>query len=261
MLWLLTIVEAFGGCAGPTHGRDLDAAHASFADAWQALDTEGVSTAVRDMEAAIDCQADPLLPGRVATYFQLAGLAAWLDEDLTAALQQFHAAHEVAPDAPLVDFAREPGSEWAAVYEQAAGRPASRRIVLAAPADGWLQVDGTRAGDAPDGRPWVLQRFDPSGVVVSTHRIATGGAVPTYPVRAIEPVRKGPRTVLLAAGLGGIAAGAAGIGGAAAVKSRYLNTPDADDAARLKPANIALGAGGIAFGIAGAGLTVGAFAL
>lgn len=269
-LWIGTAV-ASSACEAPTTVAELDEARGRLLEAWVALDEDGVAAAGADADAALVCLEEALTPHGAARYFQVRGLAAFLAEDDVGARDAFRAAVAIRPRDTLPEHIAAPGDAWYEVYEAMRRLPAEARSPLPPAADGWLQVDGVRATDAPVGRMWLLQHLGDDGTVHSTGRVDPDGVPPAYPAApepepepaaalppAPEPVRAPTsRTLLLTAAASG-AVGLAGLGSAAALKAQYRNTPPPQDASGLKAPNAVLGGVGWAGAGAAAGLAVGA---
>ena len=83
----LVSAEAWGQCDSPTTLRDLADAEKSFFAAWEQLDVDGVSAAAGQATAALSCLDEPLTPPDVARYFQVVGLAAFVDQQSSRAEQ------------------------------------------------------------------------------------------------------------------------------------------------------------------------------
>jgi hypothetical protein len=134
---------------------------------------------------------------------------------------------------------------------------------LPKPEEGWLDIDGTRADQAPADRSYFLQWVRDDGLVHGTW-MAEKGQVPPFPTRgggtASNPHVAGGHgkagKVLLISGLATGVVGGGSMIGAAVLKEQYLNSTVLT---KQQPgrywANQALGFGGIGLGVVGAGLT------
>lgn len=256
---------AFAACDAPTTSRDLQAATTAFHASWAALDVAGVHTAMDRADHALRCIDEPLVAPDVVTWFQLVGLTAFLDDDKPRARDAFRAALAVLPEYDLPSAVAGPDDDWTELYETLRGLPDDGRAPLAPPEQGWVQVDGARAGEHPTGRPWLFQQFDGAGRVVATEVVWTRQPPPAYAVvTPVEPVPRDPAPAgrpsrgLLAAGLAVGLAGAGGLGGATALKVRYVQSDDPMQARRLIAPNLVLGSLGWTGVATGAGLAAGA---
>lgn len=265
--WWLIVAPgvASAACDAPTTARDLHAATTAFHASWAALDVAGVHTALDQADHALRCIDEPLVAPDVVTWFQLVGLAAFLDEDKTRARDAFRAALAVLPEYDLPSAVAGPDDDWTELYETLRGLPDEGRMALPAPEAGWIHVDGARATEHPTGRPWLFQQFDGSGRVVATQVVWTRQPPPAYVVPApLEPVQQDPKRVdhtsrgLLIAGVAVGVAGAGGLGGAASLKAQFRQTADLTEAEKLKAPNLVLGSLGWAGVATGAGLATGA---
>ena len=181
VLWVLCPTTALC-CEVDTTSDDLSHAMGRFFAAWENLDEDGVAEARALADDTLGCTAHPLLPTEISLYFQVRGLSDWLGGDTNQALQSFHAAVEIAPDASLPEDAATPDDDWAQLYDQARQRPTSETASLPYPESGWLQVDGARTERYPLYRPWLFQRFNDMGRVVETRVVTSVDVLPQYEV-------------------------------------------------------------------------------
>ena len=190
---------------------------------------------MKDAEHAVSCIDEPLTAPDVVTYFQLAGLAAFLEDDKARARDAFRAAQGVLPDYALPSTVATTGDAWYEMYEALRSMPDDARAELTVPKVGWIQVDGARSEEHPSARPWLFQQFDGAGGVVKTEVVWTRQPPPAYetdvaeappPPMPVAPVSE-PHTSRGLAIAGGAVA-AAGLGsliGAGALRAKY-NSPD-----------------------------------
>jgi len=175
---LLLTCAALAECPAPTSAAELDSERQRAEFAWVEMDDAAFREHADAVNSALPCVGDALLSEQIAGYFRVRGLVAFLDGDREAAAIEFRAAAAIDPE---YEFSAELVPEAHPVR----GLYEDSRVVedlhvrLPDPADVWLQIDGRRALEAPSGRPWVVQLFDPDGRVEDTHRMEAGG-VPEY---------------------------------------------------------------------------------
>lgn len=262
-VWVALTASAADGCTVVTTVADFDAARATFYAAWKRLDEQASHAAAGRVDESVRCIQAPLAAPEIVQLFQVRGLGAFLAGDMTAVRTSFRAAVAILPDYGLPSTVAAPGDDWYEMYEALRAMPPEPRQMLPAPDGGWLQIDGARSMDAPLGRAWLFQRFDGNGSVVDTQVIEPGQTPPTYPVSTgpapVDRRDRGPKSsTLLVAGLATAAVGAASMGAAASLRSRYRDTPTAEDATGLVGPNAALGVLGWSAVGAGGALVAGA---
>ena len=161
-------------------GRVISAGDAAFG----ALDAQAFRAADSEAARLLPCLDEALEPAQVAALHRLHALAAFLARDHAGAVSAFRSMLATAPDYRLSEEAgaaqppaphRLPGGGRDGL---GAGAP------LRAPRQGWVQVDGQRAEQAPADRPWVFQHFSEDGQVLGTSLVPVGGETPAYPSRS-----------------------------------------------------------------------------
>lgn len=254
MIALLLTARA-QGCDSRSLADAVGAAEAAFTD----MDERAFRQASDRADAAVPCQSEALSPVGVAGLHRVHALRAFLAQDHARATLEFRAVRGSQPGYGLPEAIAPAGHPLRADFDASAEYAEGAPFPLPPPADGWLQVDGRRAVEAPSGRPYVLQWFADDGAVAGSSWVDVGAPVPEYP-RAAAPVRR--HGALLGAGVGVAALGAVSYGAAFGTRAAYLRAVDAGDADAIRARHDTTNAlAGLGVGLLAGGATLVAVAV
>lgn len=184
-LWSVRALAFPVDCDQPTPPGAVHAALSRAEAAIDALDADALDEATRTARLAVICVEEPLDRSQWARLFRLDGVARFVGDDWVSAVSRFEAARALDADATLPENLGAPLRRvWDAVPP-----PTGATMVLPAPSEGWIEVDGVRADRAPADRVYALQWMRADGSVHGTWIVAEG-AIPAYP-RAPAPGRRG----------------------------------------------------------------------
>ena len=266
----LHFVDSARACEVPTTVEQFAEAVAGVYSGWDSLDAEQVRRSVDDATRTLDCLGEVVTSADIAEFYRTRALNSFLSADHVGAKVAFHSAYRLQPSYQLPSAIAGEGHPLHTLWSDAPSLPDPELIELALPADGWLQIDGSRAQRAPDARPYVFQHVGTDGGVKKS-ALVSAGAIPRYQTRApagtqqagstgdtmtILPDRSS-RKMLVAGGIvGGV--GVAALATAVGLKGWYRSAPaDAGELNGAVTANyIAAGTGWTLVGVsAGLGTT------
>ncbi len=215
--------------------------------AFTAMDGAGFDTALADARSSFECQTEALTPVLCADWHRVLALDAFLRDEGPDAVLSFHAALSTTPGYDLPTTIAPEGHPLRTQFEQAKLVGAGGTIELPPPSEGWIAVDGQRSQIAPAGRPFVLQRFDDDGTVVSTLYVELGAPMPQYPTEgggrvASESTGKKRSGVLIGTGIALGVASAAMYGVAFKTRSDYDQGVEDGDVETIEGAHTATNA-------------------
>ncbi len=196
-LILLLAGAARGGCDAPESAQIVDRATDASLDAWSRLDLPALRAAAEALDESLPCVSEVLGPQDAAAWWRIRALLAFSAGDLAATETALARARQVQPTYVLPTNVVSEQHPLRRMWEAAATRPAPVLAPLPASAEGWLQVDGRRATDAPAAEPYLLQWVQASGAVGLTE-VVVPPSVPAYPVP--PPDRHRSRHLLIAGG-------------------------------------------------------------
>jgi hypothetical protein len=245
-------------------GQAVAAADAAFAD----MDEEAFRARRAEAARLVGCLGEGLTPGQAAAWHRLEALGAFLDRDPAAAVAAFKAVLAAAPGYALPESLAPDGHPLRTYLQIAAGTPKTPGLPLAPVKEGWQQLDGEARAEVPADRPFIYQRFDPSGAVATSFAVRPGQLPPelSTPARSAPKARDSRVQVQLAV-TSGLAAVASGAFYAAARHSSATfwdpSTPNAEleDLQRATNARgwTSAGLGAVALGTGAAAFLVGAW--
>ena len=175
---------AQAACPEPVAAQDLGRVISAGDAAFGALDAQAFRAADSEAARLLPCLDEALEPAQVAALHRLHALAAFLARDHAGAVSAFRSMLATAPDYRLSEELAPPNHPLRIDFQVAAGTVSGAGAPLRAPRQGWVQVDGQRAEQAPADRPWVFQHFSEDGQVLGTSLVPVGGETPAYPSRS-----------------------------------------------------------------------------
>lgn len=171
-------------CAEPAATQQLGQVISAGNAAFGSLDADGFRQADSEASRLLPCLDEALDPVQVSALHKMHALAAFLDRDHAAAVAAFRSMLASAPGYRLSEDLAPPNHPLRVDFEVAAGTASVAGTPLEAPKRGWVHVDGKAQDEVPVDRPWVFQRFDEDGQVLSTALVPVGADLPPYPSRA-----------------------------------------------------------------------------
>jgi len=170
-------------------GASLEVAEAAYAD----MDTAGFLAATNRVTAEANCLAESVPRSTIARLHRVEGLRAFVDKDAERAAEAFASARAIEPGYTFPEAIVPAGHPVRASY--ASQDPASgTSSALAAPAVGYLSVDGRNASQRPDGRPVLAQLVGADGGVVQSRYLWPGDPLFAYDAAASTVATSGGTT-------------------------------------------------------------------
>jgi hypothetical protein len=255
--WLA--VPAVAGCEPSALPTALDAAEKAFV----ATDDKAMSVAIGQVKRALGCAREPLPPAVCARVHRARALAAWLDDDESAAISALRGMLHADPRTELPESVVPSLHRLRRLLVEAEESPASWGEGRGT---GWLLVDGLRTGAVPIGQPYVVQPLREDGIAQGAKVIERGGSDPKgrssggSDGSGSSPAQRTLRWTGLGLGIASVGL----YGGAWATNGAYHRAVTARDDARigsLHATTNGLSIGSVALLGLGAGAAVGGFTL
>lgn len=177
LMMLAAPVTARAGC----DARAVTDAVARAEVAFVQMNGDTFAGSMAETDTALSCQTEPLSAIQIAAVHRVRALDAFFSGDEPSVVLAFEALLATMPGYELpVDIAPV-GHPLRKLFDEARLFSVREVFVLPEPREGWLTIDGRRGIEAPAARPFVFQRFDPTGLVLDTEYVAVGRPVPVYP--------------------------------------------------------------------------------
>ena len=141
-----------------------DSAEARFAD----QDPEGFAVAEKDTFDRLSCLADPLSPTDVVRVQRVLALSGFLAQDEAKMRAAVAAMASVDILAKFPEAVIPSGHKLGKLLDEYAGASHALGVPLRTFPDGWIEVNGAYAANAPTDLACTLQRLDNQGAVVET---------------------------------------------------------------------------------------------
>lgn len=229
MIWWTWVSALAGTCPTPASLSDVEGRLDEAEHAYEELDAPGAVAALDQMGLELPC-VDAVVGAETAVRIhRMYALLAWGEGRQADAVRSLAAMKRIDPDVTLPEALVPPGHELhAALADAHPGRPTA----IAAAELGEIVFDGAPRPDGLPSDPTIAQ-YVVDGAVSWTTRVASGGALPSYPMLApppppvAEPTRRPIKaTTVLAASAGALTAGL--FGGAWLARAGFDNyEPDA----------------------------------
>lgn len=244
-------------CDVPTQKTEIERLLSEAEVAVGALDSAVLTDTMDRARALALCVETELQPPDIARLYRLSGISWYVGGDLVRAAADFEVAKALDPDA-IID--PKLGRPLRMTYD-AVSPPTGETKDLPPPSEGWVDIDGIKAQQAPVDRGFFLQWVGSAGDVRGTWLLSETDAIP-YPMGAPVVVREKSGRGLLVTGIVGTVLGAGAIAGAAVMANEFeQSTEPSSELDGLVTANRVLGYGGIGLGVAGLGLVGASFAV
>lgn len=178
-------------CEASLPMSELAALATGFEDAFTDRDKARLQASGTALFASLPCLSEALVTPDAARLHRIAGMRAFVDGDRPGAVVALQAARHLAPDYVLDPTLVGPEHPLRLLYEGIVPEPPPTSHTLAAPAAGFVRVDGSQTAVRPLSRPAVFQRFDDQGRVLETAYLSVDDADPTYPTvlpRTRQPI-------------------------------------------------------------------------
>ena len=175
---------AAAACDHPTTKADLDAALTASEGSFRTMDLAGFQKGFSAASSALSCEGEAVDAHEAARFHRAAGLAAFFGRDSQGAQRAFAAARALEPGFSWDPTAAPAGGPVQIAYSTISVEN-PQRAAFAAPAAGFVRVDGAPASGSATSRPaaWpaVVQLFSATGSVVSTGWIRADEPMPALP--------------------------------------------------------------------------------
>ncbi|MCB9687014.1 MAG: hypothetical protein H6735_18385 [Alphaproteobacteria bacterium] len=260
VIWLSASL-AHAGCDVATLQSSVEKAENTFVQ----MDEDGFAKAVVLTRNTLDCLTEPLTPVSAAGFHRVNALEAFLRGDHAKTIVHFQAVRGSQPGYELPDEIAPEGHPLRVDFDKSSQFSDAGRFPLDPPETGWLLIDGSRATEAPGGRPFIFQWVQGAGQIGKSGWVDVGAALPSYPVKVeapppvVEEPKKGGGKALTWVGLTTTAVGAGLYGVAFVTRGQYDDAVQAGDEARIRSSHTTtnvLAGSGVALLGGGATLTL-----
>ncbi|MFA4845851.1 MAG: hypothetical protein WC654_04810 [Patescibacteria group bacterium] len=180
-LSILVPRTALAVCERPATLLELTSSGALAEVAFAQMDAVGFltnSTLVRTK--ILPCLAEPLTVQTAAGFHRLMALEAFVNEDETRAIAEFHAARKLDPGYSFSTEVVDLDHPVRVLYETAASVSDGEAEAVYPPLGGFMLVAGVRNAARYKATPVVIQVFGSSGALVETRYVQPGESLPKW---------------------------------------------------------------------------------
>lgn len=198
---LLLATAVAGDCPVPTSLAGFQQAVSDGEAAFAQLDLVGLHSARDVALAELSCLGDRVLPTDAAAFHRLMGMVAFTARQRSWVLQEFHAARRLDPGYRFPPEVAQPGHPLIALYDEAIDASEGPLERVAAPADGYVVIDGVRDAPRPTDISAILQVYGPPDVLAESLYLLPGDATPHWGEPPVDWTRRRHRWLGAGAGV------------------------------------------------------------
>ena len=166
-------------CPGLTLGSTLRGAAEQAELAFGATKVPEFQAAISEIESLVPCLMEPVDPDTAALVHRMMGLGAFIERDQDQSRQAFAAARALAPDYAWPEALIPWGHPLLGMYQSLSTEKAKFETV-AAPAAGWVYMDGRPSEPRPREWPTIIQVSDADGAIQLSVYLWPSDPLPDY---------------------------------------------------------------------------------